>query len=329
MPYETDVLTSMLPDTSPGRRAYPEPRSIRPRDLREQTPPNTIPAAVYQRLVGELKGARQHISQLTQEKQALETANQQLRQEVENLTDQLQSSMSQTLDRLRRLSQTTSAAKHGAAVPTTSPSNATPVPEPPSQDQAYSFLERLKQRQSNGLGRQGDPLPETKPASVSAAEETAVLSAGRHAHAPLTRDPYPAEAEDVPLERTRPGQRSRRTGSAPPARGRRQWSQTRPDLRSSYPASPDAWTDSGHLSPTDEDSADLLEELGIDPQDIGYVNSLYQQRSRERQASSRPLVFWIVVALLLAGGSFLTGFLAVQRWGIPQDPPPLPPTTQE
>ncbi|NJK62594.1 MAG: DNA replication initiation control protein YabA [Synechococcaceae cyanobacterium SM2_3_1] len=164
MPYETDVLTSMLPDTSPGRRAYPEPRSLRPRDMREQMPPTTIPAAVYQRLVGELKGARQHISQLTQENQALETANQQLRQEVENLTDQLQSSMSQTLDRLRRLSQTTSASKNAAAVPTTS--SATPVAEPPTLDQTYSFLERLKQRQSNGLGRQAEPLAGSQSALI-------------------------------------------------------------------------------------------------------------------------------------------------------------------
>ncbi len=327
MPYETDVLTSMLPDTPPGRRAYPEPRSLRPRDLREQTPPSTIPSAVYQRLVGELKGARQHISQLTQEKQALETANQQLRQEVENLTDQLQSSMSQTLDRLRRLSQATSVSKNSSAAVRVSPPPS--VPETASQDQTYSFLEKLKQRQSNGLGRQGDPLVETNPTSIASSAETAVISAGRSPRPSLTRDSYPPETEDFALEKPDPGQRSRPSGSGSPPRGRRQWSQSHPDQRSSYPSAAAAWMDSGYPPTADDESADLLEELGIDPQDMGYVNSLYQQRSRERQASSRPMVFWIFVVLLLAGGSFLTGFLAVQRWGIPQDPPPPPPTTQE
>ncbi|NJK62595.1 MAG: hypothetical protein HC921_07860 [Synechococcaceae cyanobacterium SM2_3_1] len=142
------------------------------------------------------------------------------------------------------------------------------------------------------------------------------------------REPYPAETEDYSLERTHPGQRPRRSGSGPSARGGRQWSQTRPDQRSNSPGSPGTWMDSGHPSLTDDESADLLEELGIDPQDMGYVNSLYQQRSRERQASSRPMVFWIFVTILLIGGSFAAGFLAVQPW-IPKDPPPPPPTSPE
>jgi len=66
--------------------------------------------------------------------------------------------------------------------------------------------------------------------------------------------------------------------------------------------------------------ADLLEHLGLDPQDPDYVSSL----QRQRQQQSPSMLIWIGVAVLLVVGSFGAGFLVVQPFIQESEPPAEP-----
>lgn len=359
MSYDRRRSTPVINGTRPPSNSGSIPPG-RLSEFAASAPRPMAPAVDPQQMLKELQRTRQQLQQVTQEKQRLEALAQQLHQEIVAALDTVegvQSALTRTQRQLQQLSRL--ASSEGASVsPRATPASAYPdltalatpagkghsndrdhSPHPPqgqtgqsSPDPSYGFLNRLKRRQGEedrvnpDRIRASGPSTTVSPArppdrSTPPPDASAWQAVPPPFPAPPPRPmaaasprPYAEGAHrGVATEESRYGGRSHRSRKGS-ASSRPRTSPTYPPYGSSYPPGD---TPSGYGTLTD---ADLLEHLGLEPQDPDYVSSL--QKHRQRQSPS--MLIWIAVALLLVVGSFGAGFLVVQPFIQDAEPPVEP-----
>ncbi len=301
------------------RPRLPHPAHQTARASRSMSHPPRVSPALYQKMASELEQANHQMALLLAEKQHLEARNQRLQYEVNQVRQELESTMTQGLSKLSRLVdpvQSTPASPRISQQPP-QPLNSAPTAQSSASlsekgsSGPYTFLERLKQRKAD-VSSVAPPVSQSSPPTPPVVDEEATeiynygSSSDASSYGSLTAFDDPSFFDDED-DYTEPMMSESTLESGQGESLTKPRRRSRSQRRGSRPVYTDSRGDMGADS-------DLLEDLSLDTQDSDYSGSLYQ-RAKERESSSeQPLWVWLIAALLLIVASFGAGFLVVQPW---------------
>ncbi len=331
----TPVINGTRPPASTGSISYG-----RLSEFQSGSEPPAVPAVDPQQVMRELQLTRKQLQQVTQEKQRLEALAQQLQQEIAAAMESVegaQSALTRTQRQLHQISQLAAGTppSAGGTQARAPRSESQPIPtasdlgqtgsggnqETSGADPSYDFLKRLKRRRPEEIAPSHSPRPASTPDPSSARSRDPRDQQGSTWQAvppPFPAPPPRSAGHPSPIPPSTPGGRGEPAAETDrygrrPSRPRKGSNSARGRVPNGYGSYGSNYGSGGESSLPPYGNladADLLEHLGLEPQDPSYVHSL-TQKEREKQQSPSA-VLWITVALLLVVGSFGAGFLVVQ-----------------
>ncbi|NJL99707.1 MAG: hypothetical protein HC924_13330 [Synechococcaceae cyanobacterium SM2_3_2] len=329
-------------DNIPGRQTGIPPLSNSTQPAKAGRTVNTVPAVLYEKVVAELEQARRKVQQLAQTNQTLENHNETLAQELQQVASELQGDVYRALTRLQILAEANQGSVQAQA--SINPSRLAPVTPTPAS--SYSFLDRLKTRQQDGVALESQPsgqdnaalAPDIDPLDPFAEEEGEQALAsleslgsvssddvlGSTSRAARSRPSRPrstrassrtrilaAQANDPIDELTEPGWDSKNWRGSQASQPSARSGPLAAARRSQRPSLREEISPEEELFgsgiPTRDQDQDLTEDLTAS----GYGTSVYH-RGRNRQSAQQSLWIWGILSLLLVTGCFTAGFFVVQ-----------------
>lgn len=287
------------------RTLAPEAPTPQPPSAAPKSQASMVPAVLYQRVVTELEQSRQKVQELTSAKQNLESHNQALAQELQQVASELQGDIYRALTRLQHLSPQEGDPVASPDIPDTLPrASALPTVPAPAPPTAYSFLNKLKNLSQENPAPRVSPSADLAELRLEVEEEDPFDVPDLSYHQPRSQ-PQPSRAGSRTSSRTRPSRPSRQ-----PARARTTDPTAGDPLWTEPPASPQR-SQPLQEEPSPEEALFGLRR-GYDDTDSGYGTSSYQRARDQQSAAGQSMLIWGILSLLLVMGCFTAGFYVVQ-----------------